>query len=577
MRTLSFTLTVVANTILCVTAAAQSTYWIDLDVEGAWESAANWSHGVPAPAGTWIAYINNGGRAHVSVAGQGCAWLQLGEDSGESGAVRVSTGDLTITTGHVGCSGTGSILQTDGDVWFRDLCVGKNPGGHGAYELTGGTLDIYSVEYVGLGGTGSFIQTGGTHSVGTRMDIACNPDLDSSYELGGGELIVAGENVGFQGQATFDQTGGTHTVNGNLTMGAFSLDTAYALHAGELEAEWEWIGSCGAAAFTQTGGTHTVLNNLTLGNANALEYPNSRGTYLLQGGEVHVQGDLILANGSRDVLFIQADGTLTVDGAFYVGYWGAVNSDANATYTIYGGTLDVNTLHIGRAGCYGYFYHLGPGAAVSVSGLLLFDETAEFYALPGAKIHMTGAQFDIAGGVDPSSLSPGLRWLELIFEGGAGDIDTFEVAGQDLGPTMFGFHANGGNCALHALTLGGADVGQVQLVNNQEHHGTDEALYVNTLNVGPGSYLDLNGINLYYVQGYVDPGATIVNGSPTFLLAGDYDGDGVVGPADYQAMSGCFTGPAGGIEAGCSAFDFDTDHDVDLMDFAEFQVVYEGA
>jgi hypothetical protein len=169
-----------------------------------------------------------------------------------------------------------------------------------------------------------------------------------------------------------------------------------------------------------------------------------------------------------------------------------------------------------------------------------------------------------------------LRYLELIFEGGTADIDPFEVAGEDLGPTMSGFHANGGNCALHALTLGGTDVGQVQLVDNHEHYVTDEALYVNTLSVGPGSYLDLNGINLYFVYGYIDPGATIVNGTPTALIAGDSDGDGVVDLDDFAPLTDCLTGPGDGIGLDCSAFDFNGDHDTDLTDFAGFQIVFEG-
>jgi hypothetical protein len=57
--------------------------------------------------------------------------------------------------------------------------------------------------------------------------------------------------------------------------------------------------------------------------------------------------------------------------------------------------------------------------------------------------------------------------------------------------------------------------------------------------------------------------------SPAF---GDYDGDGHVDLADFVWLPDCLTGPnAGPIIAGCEAFDFDVDKDVDLEDFAAFQ------
>ena len=59
-------------------------------------------------------------------------------------------------------------------------------------------------------------------------------------------------------------------------------------------------------------------------------------------------------------------------------------------------------------------------------------------------------------------------------------------------------------------------------------------------------------------------------------LPGDWDGDGDVDHADYVQFAACLKGPAdGALGPGCNAFDFDTDQDVDLDDFAEFQGVYQ--
>ncbi|MHC4067413.1 MAG: hypothetical protein ACYSUI_23315, partial [Planctomycetota bacterium] len=60
-------------------------------------------------------------------------------------------------------------------------------------------------------------------------------------------------------------------------------------------------------------------------------------------------------------------------------------------------------------------------------------------------------------------------------------------------------------------------------------------------------------------------------------LPGDYDGDGDVGPTDFAFFPDCMTGPDNGPGApGCEAFYFDTDNDVDLDDFAGFQLAFMG-
>jgi hypothetical protein len=560
---------------LSLPATGQSTYWIDTSLEGAWHVSDNWSHGLPTL--DKFVYITNGGKAHVSTDGQAAGALYLGESAGQSGSLRVSAGSLDVTSGFVGRQGSGSVLQTGGDVWFRDLAVAQYLAGHGEYELTSGTLEVLSVEYIGLQGSATFTQTGGSNTTG-KIDLAYDSSaLDVSYELQDGLMDVGRLNVGRSGRAAFTQSGGTLTVDvlavGN---GSTASGSTFELEAGTVNAESAYIGDRGSATFTQRGGTFTLSDDLTLGNRSAASYPSSRGTYLLEGGDLTVQGDLLMANGSRDNLIMQQNGTLEVDGTFYVGYYGPSGSNASGTYMMANGTLEVGSLHVGRSGCLGHLQLLGPAATVKVGASLILDDDAVFDALPGTTIHMTGAQFDVGPNVDLASLSPGLRWLQLVFEGGPADTDPFEVAGEDLGPTLSGFHANGGNGALQGLTLGGVDIGRVRLVNNRQHHAGTEAIYVNTLIVGPGSELDLNGLNLYCVNCLVDPAASLINGTLTDLHAGDYNGDGVVTLDDFGAFPDCLSGPAGGIGTGCGSFDFNTDHDVDLTDFAAFQEACQG-
>ena len=66
--------------------------------------------------------------------------------------------------------------------------------------------------------------------------------------------------------------------------------------------------------------------------------------------------------------------------------------------------------------------------------------------------------------------------------------------------------------------------------------------------------------------------------------SGDFDSDGAVTPNDYRFFQDCLTnvrpgingGPGNDAGLGCLFADFDLDDDVDLRDFADFQVAFTG-
>ncbi len=61
-------------------------------------------------------------------------------------------------------------------------------------------------------------------------------------------------------------------------------------------------------------------------------------------------------------------------------------------------------------------------------------------------------------------------------------------------------------------------------------------------------------------------------------VPGDFDTDGDVDVIDFEAFVGCVTGAGGGPPpGGCETFDFDADTDVDFEDFALLQRVFTGA
>lgn len=60
-------------------------------------------------------------------------------------------------------------------------------------------------------------------------------------------------------------------------------------------------------------------------------------------------------------------------------------------------------------------------------------------------------------------------------------------------------------------------------------------------------------------------------------IPGDTDGDGDVDLVDFAAFQLCFTGPGGSAADQCNSVDFDDDGDVDLADFGAFQLAFTGA
>ena len=168
--------------------------------------------------------------------------------------------------------------------------------------------------------------------------------------------------------------------------------------------------------------------------------------------------------------------------------------------------MAVNVLYVGY-GDSGTLNITDAAASVTVSGRLYFGAAGFLTAVPGSTIHMTGSAFENES-INPDNLV-GLGNLTLIFEGGTGDVDPFEVAGEDMGAVMAGFDSN---FALGTLQLGGdAGIGQIQLVDtfdNRPDWEGSEALYVKNLIIGAGSTLDLNGLNLYYLN-FTDLGGSI--------------------------------------------------------------------
>ena len=89
---------------------------------------------------------------------------------------------------------------------------------------------------------------------------------------------------------------------------------------------------------------------------------------------------------------------------------------------------------------------------------------------------------------------------------------TFEAGGEDMGAVMAGLNEN---FALAGLVLKSGDSSdngaEIKLVDEFDNgnRSSPEAVYVKDLVLEAGTILHTNGINLYYLNGTIDPNATI--------------------------------------------------------------------
>jgi hypothetical protein len=255
--------------------------------------------------------------------------------------------------------------------------------------------------------------------------------------------------------------------------------------------------------------------------------PTNSGA-IVEGGTAQV-----MTGGAADFLIVgrtgagavtQSNGTMTVSRSVTLG--GATTGDG--TYTLSGGVLDAPAVFVGYEGA-GALRLTGSNARVDTE-VLAFGLDGSLEAAAGSSAHLTGPAM-VAIASDDASAMAGLESVTLVFEGGVDHDSTLEIASQDRGPTMDGY---ADNFALGTLEVGGTNPADVVLVDEFFNSGVDEALYLDTLVLNPGSTLDLDGQTLYVRTIDDNGGALVENGGQWWRMVtlGDFNGDGALNGLD---------------------------------------------
>jgi hypothetical protein len=501
------------------------------------------------------------------------------------GAYMLSAGTLKALHTEVGVGGSGwfsqsggehlvaGTLRVGGQSYWPVLTDGNDlagapsiwppsPGpGRGSYTMSGGVLSAGRIE-IGAGYTpwlnDVVAQDPAAGGAGWTDPALIAPWLAATFRQVGGDVKAAGE-LSIHG-GSYEMTGGTVSAAGVFLAGRYKYDSS---------------------TFRQTGGTVCVCGGLIVGGqfyadrqvtdaerlSNALLPWPACESYTLGGGQLRAASVRVVGAG-RDTLR-QYGGEMFVDGTVEI-------AGPCAAWYLDGGVAAAARVQVGRpanspqAGAPGGLLCLGgPRASLTVRDALTFGPDGRFTAAPGSTVLMRGADFKNYSR-DPLALA-GLDDLRLVFTGGPdGSMDwaTYEVAGKDLGFVRQGWWQN---FQMHTLQVGAEEVGRLRLVDEFDNQpGYDrEALYVRYLRVGSGSLLDLNGLNLYYLDGEIASDAVMLGGqperiaSPAWALPCDLDLDGSVGLGDLAKLAANFgSSMAGGAEG-----DFNGDGRVDSLDY----------
>ncbi len=291
-------------------ARGDNTWMLPPDQTGDWSVGTNWSGGRPTSSDDSL--INNGGTATITLSGEACNNLTLSDATG-SGTINMTGGSLHVgNICYVGPYGTGVFTQSGGtNTIDHSLKLADWSGSNGSYTLNGnGTLSAW-FEDVGVQSLGTFTHSGGTNYV-QYLDLGLCKGSNGTYYLSDtGQLAAFRESRGggfSGGTGTFNQSGGTNTVS-ELFIGCDNAATGtYNLSAGTLSVTGrEYVGDTGPGNFIQSGGTH-ITAGLRLANF------IGSGTYSLNGGTLVLH--VLDTGGLRPAIFNFGGGTLQANSDF---------------------------------------------------------------------------------------------------------------------------------------------------------------------------------------------------------------------------------------------------------------------
>jgi autotransporter-associated beta strand protein len=315
--------------------------------------------------GSFGIYTLNAGTLNsidqLHVAEQGVGVLNI-----YGGTLTKSGGQFSLGDGPAGCFGT--VNQTNGVVISSsEIWVGNNPGGSGAYYLSGGALTNSNWFAVGrFGGAGQLTMTGGSFT-----------------KTGGGNFYI-GENGG---TSQFDFSGGTINsdnefwlANGGGSIATNNMSGTTVLNVNN----WVAIGRGGLGVLNLSGGAITKTGNA--GNHFLLAAFGGTGIINQTGGSItSTTSDTWMPESGTGIWNLNG-GTANLS-VVHIGQ----NSGSIGTLNLNGGVMAASEITTGNAGASSTLNFNGGTLQASADNLNFVHD------LNVAQIDAGGAIFDTAG------------------------------------------------------------------------------------------------------------------------------------------------------------------------------------
>jgi len=247
---------------------------------------------------------------------------------------------------YVGSTGTGTLLQTGGNLTVNSFTLGSNVGSRGTYQISSGSLVVSNGLFVGDDGRGDFVVDG----------------LDANVMIVG-DIQVSDSSANNLGLITHNA--GTVTV-ANLRLGRLSATEG---------------------RYNMTGGVLSVSSDIYMADGNA----NATGRLDVSGGRIDV-GNINVGRTGLGLLHVSGDALVNVIGAnsdIVIG--DLANNNRTNRLTISGGTVNVgDNIELGDASAT-FGSMLMAGGSLTVTGQVLAGDAASSTGM----VFVTGGSVNI--------------------------------------------------------------------------------------------------------------------------------------------------------------------------------------
>ena len=292
--------------------------------------------------------------------------LSLGEESGSTGLVWVSNGQLIVTNGYlisIGGNGVGQMVVSNSQMSAYDVGVANGPASQGTLTIAGGTGSFSGglMVGIGLGATGSVSVTSGLLTVNNQTIMVGSFGV-GQMTLSNSSLLARAMRVGNSSSSsgTLTVAGGTTATVPNIVAGAYSNSTGVIqLTGGSLGVTNQSgtallaVGLQGQGILTQNGGSLTVDQLVVINGTNSQFNLNagslaSKST-TVSNTQTFVVGDGVDATTFRllggvhtfsNGLRVRSNATLvgcgTINGSVLVDAGGTMISDCGGTLSVTG-------------------------------------------------------------------------------------------------------------------------------------------------------------------------------------------------------------------------------------------------